>query len=62
MVLSLLDHQVTRLIRHLLDLQRDRVRRQTARVTQVADVVIVVDVLLRLSLEDRRWNDNRRFQ
>lgn len=49
-VLTILDHQVTRLIRHLLDLQRRCVRdRQT----------VVVIVLVDVALQNWRWNDDR---
>jgi hypothetical protein len=53
-LLPVFDHQVTRLIRHLLDLQRDI--RRTVRHAQIADVVVIV--LVALPLENRRWNDD----
>lgn len=63
------DHQITRLIRHLLDLQINIIRRRIIRQTQIADVVVAVDVivvvvtivLVQVPFEDWRWNDDGGF-
>lgn len=58
--LTVLDHQITRLIRHLLDLQRDRVRWRIddAQIADVVIIVVLVIVVLVVSFEDRSWNDD----